>query len=184
MSTRFDSTVEDKFMNDVFRMSIVDDSETIQHWSWSDLSENDLTLANRSLVCVKADLVLAETESKDSFKLSSLDARSAICCWDCERSTLVIRLRSVNFDDKTSFSACADWAIAETESIEVLRLATVTEVCAFWRCTDRTVSITAASDELKPMNCGDKDVAFPRARSALAEVVSNDTLMLSMRDAK
>jgi len=103
-----DSTSEYISLKDVFKTSTVDDSELTREPSSSVLAETVFTRNSKSPVCDKADLVSAESELTDSFKLSTVD--------------LKLSIRSAILDDKASLATVAD-------STDVLRLATIDDVC-------------------------------------------------------
>jgi len=65
-------------LNEVFRTSTVDVNKLVPETSRSVVFANVFIRAGKSLICDKADLASAETESKDWFKLSTFDDMSAI----------------------------------------------------------------------------------------------------------
>jgi len=75
ISSLVETISENTLISDVFRISMADDNKSVRERSRSLFAVNEFTRANKSLVCKRADLVLADSKSTDSFKLSTPDAK-------------------------------------------------------------------------------------------------------------
>jgi len=68
ISMRLDTAFEDRSINDIFRICVVDNNELVREISSSVVDEYKFTRASKSLASERANLLLAETVSIDSFK--------------------------------------------------------------------------------------------------------------------